>query len=261
MSKVDAGHYTNVQLNENGDISSTPQKNATEKEINSKCEIQLTYDAYEQLAKVLKETLEARTLSHGKSEVQTLEAQKKTLEESIVNAKKELTDSIKVLTDLTATYDQLKSGMGQNVTRDLSTHADIVNAVKVIRTNLKNAKATIDKLNGGLVSSDVLGKIDASLEAIKKGTVSKDAYLKDIPLGNKVKGKLFTSGLRIKNRNLNGEEGTFVSVNVKNKVFTVEYKVGTETKTIEVSQKDVCLVNDDKNKPKQTAENTKEKEK
>jgi len=248
MTSVDATHYKKFTVSEQGDVDLSAQTRAkSDSDINSKCEVQLTSSAYEALSQLLKEKLAATKETYGKTDSEQLEVQKKRLQKELNTAKDELDKSVKVLQELVESYKSLSpdDAIVSGITRDDQTI--VTKNVNDIRKKLKMTKDTIDKLNGSIISSGVFTKVDTAISDIKDKPVSKAAYLKEVSLGGTIEGKLFTSGFRLSNRNMKNVQCWLVSVDVNKKIYKVKYISNGKDVFVNVDQKNMCLVNDEKN--------------
>jgi hypothetical protein len=248
MTSVDKNHYKNINVNETGDVNTSVQKISNNKEINSKCEVQLTNSAYTSLSAFLKEKLSETTNTYQKTDSEQLNEQKKQLQTVLVNTKRDLDESAKILQDLIKSYDTLNpdDALDQSITR--INQSKVTDNVTNIRNKLKEAKNVIDKLNGGMMASDIFANTDESINKIKNKQVSRSQYLKNIIFDKIIEGKLYTSGFRLTNRNLNNIPCVLVSVDVNTKVYKVKYvNLDGKDAFVDVAQKNMCLVNDGKN--------------
>lgn len=248
MTSVDATHYKKFAVNEQGDIDLSAQTRAkTDSDINSKCEVQLTSSAYGELSQILKEKLAATKETYGKTDAEQLDVQKKRLQKELITAKDELDKSSRVMQELVDSYKTLNpdDAVLSGITRDDQTI--ITKNIDDIRKKLKMTKDTIDKLNGSIISNGVFGKVDIAINDIKNKPVAKTMYLKEISLGGTIEGRLFTSGFRFSNRNMKNVQCWLVSVDVNKKIYKVKYISNGKDVFVYVDQKNMCLVNDDKN--------------
>lgn len=228
--------YKNITITDTG-LQTKDKTAKDDNELNKKCEVQLTESMYQKLQKKLEEALKTKKESQTRDDIASLNKQKDTLKDEITKAKDTLNKTQDNFTSLKESIDKLNVNDVNNVSRiDQKSVTDIITNVK---TQLKKTKSIIDELNGGLISGGVFSKVDKTVDEIKKGTVDLSKYITHIDLGEDITGKLYTSGFRLQDRNINGEECTLISVNAKDKVYTVRYGTG---KTVTVKQKDLCLV-------------------
>lgn len=228
--------YKNITITD----TSLETKNKTAKdanELNKKCEVQLSEPMYQKLQKKLEEALKTKKESQTNDDIASLDTQKNTLKDEITKAKETLKKTQDKFANLMQSIDKLNVDDVNNVSR--IDQKSVTNNITNVKTKLKITKSFIDELNGGLISGGVFSKVDKTVDEIKKGTVDLSKYITHIDLGEGITGKLYTSGFRLQDRNINGEECTLISVNAKDKVYTVRYGTG---KTVTVKQKDLCLV-------------------
>lgn len=234
------------------------KESQSDKEINKNCEIQLTAESYALLAKILKHKVQQNLNEYKTAEDEMFITHKKNLKDSIAHTHKYLATSKNVFSDLAKSYDELKDSFADDITsRDDKVKFKIItDATEIIRSNLNKAKKTIEELNGWLIPGGQLKTINSALNELKTKAVSRSKHLKDVRLDDFknedgeneiVTGRLITTGFRIQNRNLKGDECRFESVNVNTKVYKVKYTLpGPKNRHIEVPQKYVCLVSDEK---------------
>lgn len=256
---VPSGSYRKITLDEHSASDKlstgvlTAPKNK-DKDIDGICELQMDATNFAALKAKLQTALTEKLDSHTGHEAEHLDKAKQTVAQELVVASKALNSSKQVFEDLMKTYPLIEGEVGASLAKAMTRNdQDKLNAAtKQIKDQLKKAKDTLDKLNGSLVSGGVFAKTDAAVETLKKSAVKVDTFLEEIDLSvvkPSIVGSLYTSGWRIKNRNLSGVEGTLLKVNAKKKEYTVSYTDSDgKTQTIVVSQKDLCQVNNDKNK-------------
>jgi hypothetical protein len=229
-------------LNDKGKVAKSDE------EINKNCELQLDGDNFEKLRNKLTERLKNQLNEYDQTENKSLNTAQISVKKALDAAYDKLKDSKKVLDDFSNSYDIIEKSKTTNLTNKLSRmdQTSVTNTLDVIKTKLKAAKETIDKLNGSLVSKSVFKDTETALDSLKKGTVKNDNYINNVDLGFDITGYVYTfGGLRITGRNIKGEKCTVTKVNAKTKEYTVLFENG---KAMTISQNNLCLVNDEKNK-------------
>jgi hypothetical protein len=258
--KLQRHQYKKVSLSDDdqlmtntGRIETDPKK--SEKEINSKCELQLTYANFVKLKNQLQSHLKRAQTQIKESDTLNLEDHQKILSDRIKlicdDKFKKASDSLAQLADLLKNFNA-KSEI-DNVIKsiDLDTTSKLLDALKPYKTAIESTKKVIDELNGSLITKGVFGDVEKEIDTMKKSKTNTKYAKNNIDLTENIEtgkkdvditGFLYTSGLRLSNKNLK-TECKVIGVDAHKKVYTVKYG----TKTMQVKQADVCLVSDDKN--------------